>query len=295
MAPWGQWLARILDVPVVTSISTMAMNRHVMRYAFRHGVRPTSASRLLTKLRHMARASILQRRLRRTYGVAGPGVMASVMGSSALNIVYTSRDFQPCAETFDERFQFIGPMVQRHETTTFEWDRVSADDLVYVSLGTLFNADASFYRTCLDAFAGEPIQVVLSIGTNVPLEAVGVPPANVIVRTEVPQLAILQRARAFVTHGGMNSVSESLSFGVPMLVIPQMGEQATVGRRVEELGAGLYLAKEAVTATRLRELVRRLLAEPEFATGADAMRRSFAKAGGVTRAAEAIRAFTARR
>ena len=64
----------------------------------------------------------------------------------------------------------------------------------------------------------------------------------------MPQLAVLQRASAFVTHGGMNSVSESLFFGVPLVVVPQMGEQAIVGRQVEALSAGLYLSNEEATA-----------------------------------------------
>ncbi len=294
VAPWGPWLARILDVPLVTSISTMAMNRHVMRYAFTHGVRPASASRLLHKLRHMAGAWQRRRRLVGAYGVAGPGVMASVMGSSQLNIVYTSRYFQPCAESFDDRFQFVGPMTQRDETATVDWSRVGAGDLVYVSLGTLFNADTAFYRTCLDAFAGEPVQLLLSVGRNVSTGALGEPPANVTVCAEVPQLAVLQKARAFVTHGGMNSVSESLSFGVPMVVVPQMGEQATVGRRVEELGAGLYLAKQAVTPAALRTLVRRLLTEPEFRNQAGLVQQSFINAGGLALAANAILRFTRR-
>ena len=80
-------------------------------------------------------------------------------------------------------------------------------------------------------------------------------------QAHVPQIEVLQRATAFVSHGGMNSVNESLSHGVPMLVIPQMGEQMIIGRRVEELGAGLYIEKAEVTADKLREGVRRLLAD----------------------------------
>ena len=49
-----------------------------------------------------------------------------------------------------------------------------------------------------------------------------------------------------------------------MLVIPQMGEQMIIGRRVEELGAGLYIEKAEVTAEKLREGVRRLLADRRF-------------------------------
>ena len=96
---------------------------------------------------------------------------------------------------------------------------------------------------------------------------------------------MLRRATVFVTHGGMNSVNEGLYHGVPLLVVPQMSEQAMVGRRVEELGAGLYLAKEGVTADRLRDSVRRLLSEDGFRAAAQIVRESFLTAGGAARAA----------
>lgn len=192
--------------------------------------------------------------------------------------MYTSRYFQPCAETFDDRFQFVGPMTSRTETTTLPWDGIGAD--------------VTFYQTCFEAFAGQPFQVILSIGTTVSKSRLGTVPTNFVVSPEVPQLAVLRRARAFVTHVGMNSVSESLSYGVPMVVVPQMGEQAIVGRRVEQLGAGLCLRKEEATAERLRESVRRLLDEDRFRRQADVIRRSFLAAGGPSRAADAILAFT---
>jgi MGT family glycosyltransferase len=293
VAPWGQWTAKILDRPVVTSIPTLAVNRSVMRFGVSRGVRPKSVGRVVSKLHNMTRAWRLQRTLRRVHRVAGPGVMDSIMGHSGLNIVYTSRYFQPCAETFDDSFLFVGPMTTRAETASaFPWDRLGSRAPVYISLGTLFNADAAFYRACFEAFADYDVAVILSIGTNISIDSLGPAPDNFIVASQVPQLAVLQRARAFVTHGGMNSVSESLFYGVPMTIVPQMGEQAMIGQRVEQLGAGICLTKETATATRLRESVQRLLEEDGFRQQADAVRRSFQDAGGAPRAAAAIRAFT---
>ena len=122
--------------------------------------------------------------------------------------------------------------------------------------------------------------MILSIGTNVSIDSLGSAPKNFIVAPQVPQFAVLQRAGAFVTHGGMNSVSESLFYGVPMTVVPQMGEQAIIGRRVAQLGAGICLTKEEVTAARLRESVQRLLTGNNFRQQADTIRRSFLDAGG---------------
>jgi len=293
VAAWGQWTAKLLRVPVVTSVPTLAVNRHVLRYAFSHGVRPRSASRFLSKLRYMVKASLLRRRLIRRHGVSGPGIMGLVSGCSGLNIVYGSRHFQPCASTFDERFLFIGPSSEpRGASVPFPWELVTHPVVVYVSLGTLFNTDADFYRKCYEAFRGEDYQVILSSSMNADLADLGPAPPNFIAQAHVPQIEVLRRATAFVSHGGMNSVNESLSHGVPMLVIPQMGEQMIIGRRVEELGAGLYIEKPEVTAEKLREGVRRLLADQRFREQAVRVRQSFQTAGGVARAADAIRAFT---
>ncbi|MCA1649811.1 MAG: hypothetical protein LC753_05835, partial [Acidobacteria bacterium] len=295
VAPWGQWLAQILRLPVVTSISTFAFNRHVLAFGLAQGVRPKGFRTVLSKVRHTMKAIRLMRQLQRRYGVSGPGIAGTLMGHSDLNIVYTSRLFQPCADTFDDRFQFVGPSLgDRGEVEGFPWDRVR-QPVVYVSLGTLFNVDATFYRNCFEAFRDDDLQVIMSIGAHVSRDSLGVTPPNCIVQAHVPQLDVLSRASAFVTHGGMNSVSESLFHGVPMVVVAQMSEQEIIGRRVAQLGAGLYLPREDATAEKLRTSVRHLLTDSRFREQAALVQQSFRTAGGVARAADAIQTFTRQR
>jgi UDP:flavonoid glycosyltransferase YjiC (YdhE family) len=96
------------------------------------------------------------------------GIVGLMFGSSDLNIVHTSRHFQPCADNFDDRFLFVGPSLgSRTETAGFQWDGVSQADVIYISLGTPFNADPTFYRNCFEAFGGENVRVVMSIGTTI--------------------------------------------------------------------------------------------------------------------------------
>jgi MGT family glycosyltransferase len=295
VAPWGQWLAQALNVPVVTSITTFALNRQVLAFAAKCGARPKSVRLVLSKARHMARAFALGRRLRRQHNVKGTGVLGLVMGGSDLNIVYTSRHFQPCAESFDDRYQFIGPSIAaRADTGAVPLERTPGADVIYVSLGTLFNADPVFYRNCFEAFRDQDVHVLMSIGTNVSAASLGPPPANVVVQPRVAQLDVLRRAAAFVTHGGMNSVGESLHHCVPMVVVPQMSEQELVGRQVETLGAGLYLTAQEGSPERIRESVRRILADNRFRQQAAVVRQSFDAAGGVGLGADAILAFTRR-
>ncbi|HET7219007.1 MAG TPA: macrolide family glycosyltransferase, partial [Vicinamibacterales bacterium] len=289
VAPWGHWIAQILGIPVVTSVTTFAFNRSMLRYAVAHGVRPKGGRYFFSKLRHIAKALRLRRSLRRRYGVTGTGLMPAMSVDGGLSIVYTSRAFQPCAETFDDRFCFVGPLLEpRAGGNAFPWEMLSHPTVVYVSLGTLFNANADFYRSCFEAFGTLDAQIVLSVGRRIALDSLGAPPANVLVRTHVPQLDVLQRATVFITHGGMNSVSESLYYGVPVVVIPQMSEQEIVGRRVEEVGAGVFLANEQITPQALRSSVERVLADERFRAHAQAIGQSFRTAGGAARAAAAI-------
>jgi MGT family glycosyltransferase len=296
VAPWGQWVAEVLDLPLVTSITTFAFNRHVLAFAASRGTRPRSARLALSKVRHATKAALLGRRLRREYGVKGTGIMGLLFGGPGLNIVYTSRHFQPCSHSFDDRFVFIGPSIEsRTETAGFHWDETPQPEVIYVSLGTLFNADPTFYPTCFEAFGNQNVRVIMSIGTATTETSLGPPPANFVVRPWVPQLDVLRRASVFVSHGGMNGVSESLHHGVPLVVVPRMGEQEIAARQVEALGAGVCLAKNEVTVDRLRQSVRRVLDDERFREQARLVRESFDAAGGAARGAEAILDFTRKR
>ena len=114
------------------------------------------------------------------------------------------------------------------------------------------------------------------------------PPANVRVMPFVPQMEVLSRASVFVTHGGMNSANEGLWCGVPMVVVPQRGDQFLVARRMAELGAGIAIMPAEVTPARLRDAVGRLIAESSFRERARALGASLVAAGGPARAADEI-------
>jgi MGT family glycosyltransferase len=293
VAPWGQWAGQILDVPVITSIPTFAVNRHVFAFAAASGTRPKSVQLVISKIRHVVKAVRLGARLRRQYDVKGTGIVGLTFGSSALNIVHTSRQFQPCAETFDERFLFIGPSVEsRTESQRLTWNGASDGRLIYVSLGTIFNTDAGFYRDCLAALRDDDVRVIVAIGKTVSAESLGGIPPNVTVAPWVPQLDVLRRASLFVSHGGMNSVSESLHYGVPLVVVPQMGEQELVAAQVQRLGAGVQLPRHRVTPASLRAAVQGVLNDRTFRDRAVEIGDSFKAAGGASRAAEAVLAFS---
>ena len=128
--------------------------------------------------------------------------------------------------------------------------------------------------------------MVISVGEQTDLSAFRDVPEHIFLRPRVDQLAVLARAGVFVTHCGMNSASEGLYFGVPLVLYPQQAEQGLVARRVEELGAGLRLKRPAPEA--IRAAVRQVREQQSYRSRAREISAGFREAGGYRRGADKI-------
>lgn len=294
---WGRLVGQALGLPAITLSVVFALTRdHIgvpdlVRMLY--GGAPEATLR--AGLEDLARYHETARRVAARHGVIAPDLIDFLANPQPLTVVFTSRAFQIRGDSFGDAFRFVGAAIapDRERGAALPPELAGDDDvpLVYVSLGTTFNEAPAFYRACLEAFAGAPYRVVISTGgRTLALAAASdnVVPDNVAIVPFVPQLQVLARARAFVTHGGMNSANEGLLYGVPMVVVPQRGDQHLVAARVAELGAGLAVRPAEVTPARLRESVDRVLTEASFGDCARSLGRSLVEAGGASAAAEAI-------
>lgn len=158
-----------------------------------------------------------------------------------LNLVYTLREYQPYEEEFpDEQYKFLGPSIYERKSHGFDFVK-SERPVVYISLGTVIKGAVSFFQNCVDAFRGENMDVIISVGQKFDVRKLNGVPSNVHIYKSVPQLDVLKIADVFVTHGGMNSVSEALVYGTPMVVIPFASDQPVNARCIEKLGVGKKL------------------------------------------------------
>jgi MGT family glycosyltransferase len=210
-------------------------------------------------------------------------------------VVMIPREFQPSPDRVSDRHVFVGPCLRAGDPQS-SWDPPPPGRrVVYVSLGSCYANQPDFYRECIAAFGRlEPWHVVLSVGTRVDPAGLGELPPNVDVYPSVPQLEVLRRASAFITHGGTGSVLEALANAVPMVVVPQAVDHPANARQVLRLGLGRALAPERVTADALREAVLAISGDPEVAGRLAAMRRRIAGSGGGVAAADVVEESLAR-
>lgn len=209
------------------------------------------------------------------------------------NLVYTSAEFNSDANDFDESYHFVGPSIlDRQEMMDFSWEQIEKKEIIYISLGTINTNFTSFYQLCMKALSTLDYKIVLSVGSKCDIASLGLIPDNFIVCKYAPQLELLKQAKAFITHGGFNSVSEALYYKVPVLVIPMANDQYMVAKRVVELGCGLTYALNELDETLLNNAVKALISKEQFQQAAQKIGSSLSNDLGYQTAVDVIIEFS---
>ena len=197
-----------------------------------------------------------------------------------LNLVYTLREYQPYAEEFpEEQYRFLGASVYDRRESSFHLKKTDTP-LIYISLGTVIKGATAFFKNCIEAFRDEQVEVIISTGQGFRMDRLKNIPKNIHVYKSVPQLEVLKQADIFVTHGGMNSVSEALVQGVPMVVIPFMADQPVNAKRIEKLGLGKKIEYSLVNRESLKNTVLSVLSDPDIRGSISNMQRLINEAPG---------------
>jgi zeaxanthin glucosyltransferase len=170
----------------------------------------------------------------------------------------------------------------------FTWDRLDGRPLIYASLGTLQNFSDTIFKTIAEACAGLNAQLVLSLGGGLNPALLQSLPGDPVVVRYAPQLELLKRAAAVITHAGLNTVLESLAEGVPLVAIPLGNDQPGVAARIAARGAGIVITPAKLNATRLRAALQAVLQHENYRTAASAIKDAMRTIEGKARAADII-------
>ncbi|AEH08802.1 MULTISPECIES: glycosyltransferase [Protofrankia] len=226
-------------------------------------------------------------------------------------------------DSFPSYYGFVGIPLGRRPAVAFPWEWLDPErEHVLVSLGTVTReAGGRFLRVAVDALRplGHRLQAIVvappgilgpprvnpapdgaAVADGAPADGAPVGAAQVgvsrgggaeehiLVLPHVPQLDLMPRLSAVVSHGGNNTVCEALAHGVPLVVAPVRDDQPVIGEQVVRTGAGLRVRFGRVSAPALRESIVSVLDEPSFRVAARRLRGDFAAAGGAVAAADRL-------
>jgi MGT family glycosyltransferase len=137
-----------------------------------------------------------------------------------------------------------------------------SEPLIYLSLGSLGSADIGLMRKLIAELADTPYRVIVSMGPQAAeLELA----PNMAGAEFLPQTKILPEVDLVITHGGNNTVTESLYFGKPMVVLPLFWDQHDNAQRLDETGYGIRLDTYEHSGEQLLTAIERLLGDERLA------------------------------
>lgn len=206
-------------------------------------------------------------------------------------ITQTPKEFDFESSHWPPQFHHTGPFhdgTGRIETE-FPWERITGEPLIYASMGTILNGSPNIFRAITAAVAmHKDVQLVLSIGNIVDPKQIGFLPPNAIVVSHAPQLELLKRASACITHAGLNTTLEALSQGVPQVAIPVSFDQPGVAARIAHQQTGMVVPSKELTAIRLSVLIDEVLKNPVYRDNSRRLQKIIAEKNGLSMAADLL-------
>lgn len=232
MCSFGKNLAKQFGLPSVCLCTTLAYNLPTLIFS---NLFWPSLKLTVKHAPELLRLTLKEQCFRRREGLPGFSPLDLFVNCGDKTLVFSPPEFQPFVQSFPPSFDFVGTTIR---------DRIEADSSIencdiYLSLGSIFAARTGELERILETplFRGKKVIVSAGYAAADLQKRLGRERLTFVRRTN--QLALLPKTGLFVNHGGLNSVYESLYFGVFQICIPQQEEQRLTARLVEKKKLGL--------------------------------------------------------
>ncbi len=221
--------------------------------------------------------------LRGRLGLPPVHTLNDVYLAATVVLAFTAEPFEYPRSDWPAKVRLVGPGLWEPPAAAPPWlDAVNAP-LVLVTCSTLFQNDRRIVDVACEAFAGEPLEAVV---TTADVDPSGIqPPPNVRIERVVPHTPVIEHAACVVCHAGMGTTQKALAHGVPVVAVPFGRDQPEVARRVEVAHAGVRLPLRRLSPDRLRQAVGDAMT---MRPGAQRIADAFAAAPGPKGAADAL-------
>jgi len=166
----------------------------------------------------------------------------------------------------------------RADATLPAWvDGVESRPLIYVSLGTTFNASRGrdIFPRLLAGLRDIDAEIVLTLGHELDPADFGPQPTHVHVERFLALGALLPRCSLVLFHGGSGTLVPALAYGLPMVILPLGADQPDNAARCAQLGASRTMDQNQLAPQQVRETVLDVLRTPSYRECAERLRDEF--------------------
>lgn len=277
LAIWSKIVARYFQIPYVYFVSSFMGDKIMMKEtpAFTRSLVKSA----VVSVPYIIKFNTIIKRLEKQYGKVVDKPWNIMEPGGKFTMVVTSKDFHPGGYQYPSNVKFVGPAFVDKEDLTEE------KDTIFISLGTICFSH-TYWDICIDASKDLGYQVVVSFGgnSNNKVNAANLPD-NVKIYENLSleeYRGVLKRSVLFISHGGFNSISDSILYETPLIICPGHAEQASNGRVVEADGCGkLFMANtKEFQKDNLKALILQVIKDDDMKKNLSRYRSSFLKAPG---------------
>ena len=259
LAFWGRAVSEILHISSV-SINTIITVPSVFSRAFLMYTMRFSAG-CVRELKFLPSVWQNNRIIKRRYKITKAALLDILMNKAELNVYTYPGLLHPDKSRMTGRDFFLGPSSLLRETTFSDPDDYDYKNMIYVSLGTVFNSSEKFWQGIIKEFSGTDFTVIISSSLLFDKQDKYDLTENIIIKKYTDQQAVMKKARLFISAGGMNSICEAAANGVPCLICPQQGEQAINAKMLQKPGLGIVIHGTEGIQKKARELTESYTAD----------------------------------
>jgi UDP:flavonoid glycosyltransferase YjiC (YdhE family) len=160
---------------------------------------------------------------------------------------------------------------------------------VYFTLGTIFHQESGdLFTRVLAGVCHLPVDVLVTVGTEIDPKELGDQPPNVRVERFVPEARVLPHCDALVSHAGSGTVISALAFGLPSVLLPMGADQPLNADRCSELGVATVLDVSTCTSDDIGRAVATVMSDPSYRAKATQLRDEIAALPGAQHAASLL-------
>jgi len=264
MAPWGLALAKMTKIPsfCLSAIFALTKNQKQKMFQSQGVVIDDKTQRAIDEIQKKYHITL---------------DFHDTLGAyHEHNLVFSSSTFNPpLLEDEDEhlanskKFHFIGHNISRIEPiNNFPLKKFQnfSGKTILICFGTILPDEdpnlIDLYKLIIETLSSFPkLQIIVSVGNLIHHPYFQDIPSNIFAFSHLPQLTLLKMVDLFITHGGINSIHESIQTKVPMLVLPQSKDQLFNAQRILELNLGEVIYPREISKENLTSKISNLLNE----------------------------------
>ena len=185
------------------------------------------------------------------------------------------------------KFQYLHGCVRNEkEYTVPTFNKNNEGKLIYLSFGSLGSGDTDLLKRLIEVLGKTEHRILVNVGDY--KEEYTSIPDNIHIDSWYPQPSVIPQCDLVIHHGGNNSFTECLYFGVPAIIMPYVWDGHDNATRVHETKHGLKMHRSDWDDSQLLDNINFLLHDSQIQKNLESTSKFMQSDNGSSKAAKLI-------